>query len=188
MTDTALINDPAWAFAKSVCECGLANLPATAGVAVRPRSDDRVPAPIHMVRHSEEVLNVSDLLRRSCLSGPSCLRGRSDDGTQDAARLVDTRPWLPPGRLAPSGCASRRHAASRALCAQRPDCRAWQARYDLLCRWCRHSSGRQSAWLAGPDRQGHGRAGTDDVAAGPGHGHQARRSGDDGIHHVQRAV
>ena len=48
--------------------------------------------------------------------------------------------------------------------------------------------GDTSARLAGPDRPGHGRAGTDDVAAGPGHGHPACRSGDDGIHHLQRAL
>ena len=63
MTDTAPIKDPAGAFAEPVCGCGLADLPATARNAVRLRSDDAVPADIHMVRHSEEVPNVSDLPR-----------------------------------------------------------------------------------------------------------------------------
>src|SRR5215469_4031460 len=38
---------------------------------------------------------------------------------QDAYRNVDPRPWLAPGRLAPSGGSGRRHAAGRALRAQR---------------------------------------------------------------------
>ncbi len=42
--------------------------------------------------------------------------------------------------------------------------------------------------LTGPDGPGHDRAGTDNVAAGAGHGHQPHRSGDDGIHHLQRAL
>ena len=64
MTDTAPIKDPAWAFADPVCECGLADLRATARNAVRLRSDESVPAGIHMIRHSEEVPNVCDLLHQ----------------------------------------------------------------------------------------------------------------------------
>jgi hypothetical protein len=63
MTDTASIKDPAWAFAEPVCGCGLADLPAAARNAVRLRVDDAAPADIHLNRHSEEVPNVSDLLR-----------------------------------------------------------------------------------------------------------------------------
>jgi hypothetical protein len=62
MTDTEPIKDPAWASAEPVCGCGPADLPATARNAVRLRPDDAVPADIHMIRHSEEVPNVSDLL------------------------------------------------------------------------------------------------------------------------------
>ena len=64
MTDMAPIKDPARAFADPVCGCGLADLPATARNAVRLRQDEAMPADIHMIRHSEEVPNVSDLLRR----------------------------------------------------------------------------------------------------------------------------
>src|SRR5689334_16733993 len=60
----------------------------------------------------------------------SSARRGSDDGTQDAARPVDPRPWLSSSRLAPSGCAGRRHAVRRALRAQRADRRARQTRHD----------------------------------------------------------
>jgi hypothetical protein len=49
--------------AEPVCGCGLADLSATARNAVRLQSDDEVPADIHMIRHSDEVPTVSDLLR-----------------------------------------------------------------------------------------------------------------------------
>jgi hypothetical protein len=61
--DTAPITDPAWAFAALVCGCGLADLPATPRSAVRLQSDDAVPADIHLIRHLDEVPNVSDLVR-----------------------------------------------------------------------------------------------------------------------------
>ena len=51
-----------------------------------------------------------------------------------------------------------------------------------------NSPGRQSAGLTGSDGSGHDRAGTDNVAASAGHGHQPHRSSDDGIHHLQRAL
>jgi hypothetical protein len=63
MTDTAPVEDPAWAFAEPVRGCGLADLPATALNAVRVQSDDAVPSDIHLICHSDEVPNVSDLLR-----------------------------------------------------------------------------------------------------------------------------
>ena len=63
MADTAPIKDPGWAFAETMCGCGLADLPATECNAARLRSDDAVPADIHMIRHSEEGPNVDDLLR-----------------------------------------------------------------------------------------------------------------------------
>jgi hypothetical protein len=62
MTDAAPIKDTAWAFAEPVCGCGLADLPATERNAVGLRSNDTVPADIHMIRHSEEGSTVSDLL------------------------------------------------------------------------------------------------------------------------------
>jgi hypothetical protein len=63
MTDTAPIKDPAGAFAEPVCGCGLADLPATPRNAVRLQLDDAVPADTYLIRHSDEVPNVSDLLR-----------------------------------------------------------------------------------------------------------------------------
>ena len=35
-----------------------------------------------------------------------------------------------------------------------------------------------------PNRPRHARVGTDDIASGAGDGHQACRSGDDGVHHL----
>jgi len=63
MTDTTPIKDQVWAFAEPACGCELADLPATARNAVRLRPDNAVPADVHIIRHSEEVPNVSDLLR-----------------------------------------------------------------------------------------------------------------------------
>ena len=130
-------------------------------------------------------LGVDILTRSAATLHP---RRPDDDCTQDAHRHVDPWPWLPPGRLAASGCAGRRHAACRALRAQCTDCRTRQARHDLLRRWCGHPPGRRSTRLAGPHRPRHARAGADDVAAGACHGHAPRRPGDDRVHHVQRAL
>ena len=60
MADTAPIRDPAWAFAETMCGgCRSSGYRVQRG---RLRSEDAVPADIHMIPHSEEVPNVGDLL------------------------------------------------------------------------------------------------------------------------------
>jgi len=62
MTDSTPIEDQAWAFTEPVCACALADSAATARNTVRLRSDDALSADIPMLRHSDAVPNVSDLL------------------------------------------------------------------------------------------------------------------------------
>jgi hypothetical protein len=61
MTDTAPIKDPAWV-RRTCVRMRVPDLPATPRNAVRLQSDDAVPADTYLIRHTDEVPKVSDLL------------------------------------------------------------------------------------------------------------------------------
>ena len=84
-----------------------------------------------------------------------------------ACRCAASATTPPPGDI--PMCRRRRHAALRALSAQRADRRARQVRHDLLCRRHRHPRKRRTPrGSLCPLRLRDRRNGTDDPAAGAG--------------------